>query len=275
MSEYGDLPPAPAEITSSANPRVKRLVDLRKRSTRDAEGVTLVEGFDEVQLAATAGVGVQTLYCCRALMRPEGAGRDLVDTLAAAGSEVVFLGQSAFTKASYRESPDGWLAVVRDPTRPLASMRLDDRSLVLVAESVEKPGNLGAMLRTADATGVSAVVAASPVTDWGNPNVVRASLGTVFTVPVASWTSDEVMSWLAGYGVPVVVATPDADVVVTDLDLTGAVAVVVGAEHAGVSATWRAAAAATARIPLVGRVNSLNVATSAAVVLYEALRQRR
>lgn len=273
MSEYVDLLATEAEIRSTANPRVKHLVALRKRSARDEQGVTVVEGHAELRLAVETGVRVRTLYCCPALMRA-GSDRDLIETLTGAGTEVVALSRAAFDKASYRESPDGWLAVVPDPRRPLCELRLSGRPLVLVAESVEKPGNLGAMLRTADAAGVDAVVAASPVTDWGNPNVVRASKGAVFAVPVASAASGDVVSWLAERQLTVVVATPDAEQLVTDLDLTGGLAIVVGAEHAGVTATWHAAANAACRIPMAGHVNSLNVATSAAVILYEAVRQR-
>ncbi len=273
MTQYGDRLPASDEITSTANPRVKWLVSLRKRRSRDAEGVTVVEGLDELSLAVGAGVQVRALYYCRSLTRGS-AGSELLGTLAATGAEIVLVGEEAFAKASYRESPDGWLAVVPDPSRPLGELRVSERALLLVAESVEKPGNLGAMLRTADAAGVDAVVAASPVSDWGNPNVVRASKGAVFAVPVASAPSAEVVHWLSGLPVTTVVATPESDRLFTDLDLTGGVAVVVGAEHAGVSDIWHAAAGATCRIPMSGRVNSLNVATSAALVLYEAVRQR-
>ncbi len=273
MTQYGDLLPASAEITSAANARVKRLVALRKRSARDAEGVTVVEGLAELTLAVGAGVRVQTLYVCPSLTR-DPSGRGLLDVLGTAGTEVVRLGKAAFAKASYRESPDGWLAVVPDPTLALAELELSERPLVLIAESVEKPGNLGAMLRTADAAGADAVIAASGVTDWGNPNVVRASKGTVFSVPVASGTSEQVLAWLLGHKLPTVVATPDSATLYTDLDLTGGVAIVLGAEHSGVSDIWPAVAGATVRIPMAGQVNSLNVATSAAVVIFEAVRQR-
>lgn len=273
MSEYGDLLTSSLAISSPANPRVKRLVGLRKRSSRAAEGVTVVEGLDELRLAVEADVRVETLYCCPELMREE-SGRDLLMALLGAGVEAVALGRTAFEKASYRESPDGWLAVVPNPDRALHDLSLGDPALVLVAEAIEKPGNLGAMLRTADAAGVDAVIAASPVTDWGNPNVVRASKGAVFAVPVASAPSDDVVRWLGERRLAIVVATPDAERLVTDLDLTGGVAVVVGAEHAGVSSVWAGVADAAGRVPMAGRVNSLNVATSAALVLYEAVRQR-
>jgi TrmH family RNA methyltransferase len=143
-----------------------------------------------------------------------------------------------------------------------------------VAEGVEKPGNLGSMLRTADAAGVTAVISADPVTDWGNPNVIRASKGTVFAVPVASCTAAEARRWLAERGVRTVALTPDTDTLVTDLDLSGPTALLVGSEKYGLSESWLAAADRRARIPMAGQVDSLNVAVSAAIVTYEAVRQR-
>jgi RNA methyltransferase, TrmH family len=274
MPEYEDLPPASAElITSARNPRVKEVVELRKRRARDAAGMTLIDGYDELTLALDAGAAVHALYYCPELST-QSSRLALVHELAGQGVAVVRLGRAAFAKASYRESPDGWLAVVPTPRSELAALRLPDAPLVLVVEAVEKPGNLGAMLRTAEAAGVDAVVAASPVTDWGNPNVVRASKGTVFAVPIASATTKGVIDWLRGAGLSIVVATPDTDRLFTQAHLGGGVAVVVGAEHAGVSDSWRRAADQLARIPMTGRVNSLNVATSAAVVIFEAVRQR-
>ncbi len=273
------------EITSPANPRVKWLLSLRRRRVRDDEQVTVVEGHDELVLALEAGVRPQLLAMCPDLLGEDAPA--IVDRVRSLGAEVVTMGVAAFAKASYRESPDGWLAVVPDPARSLedlepvldAAIDAGRRPMLLVCEAVEKPGNLGAMLRTAEAAGVDAVISASPVTDWGNPNVVRASKGTLFAVPVAAASAEEVVGWLRRHGIRIVVATPDTDVLVTDADLTSSTAIVVGAEHDGISALWfdpqRIGPDATAvRLPMVGRVNSLNVATSAAIVVYEAVRQR-
>jgi len=145
---------------------------------------------------------------------------------------------------------------------------------VLICEGVEKPGNLGAILRTADAAGVAAVIAADPVTDWGNPNVVRASKGTVFSVPVASAPTAEVLAWTAERSLTVVAATPDGDALLTEADLSGPAAIVVGSEARGLPPVWLEHASARVRIPMFGRADSLNVATSAAILLYEAVRQR-
>ena len=156
----------------------------------------------------------------------------------------------------------------------LADLDLPPEPLVLVCEGIEKPGNLGAMLRTADAAGVAAVVAADPVTDWGNPNVVRASKGTVFSVPVATATTRELLQWLRDSGIRLIATTPDTDTEHTAVDYRGAVAIAVGTEKDGLTDVALGAAAERVRIPMVGRVNSLNAATAAAVVVYEAVRQR-
>lgn len=259
-------------MTSPANPRLKTLVALRRRRHREETGQTPVEGYEELALALDAGVRPVALYHCPDLY-PAGQA-ELTERAAAAGAELVRLSRAAFEKVAYRESPDGWLAVVPAVTTDLAALRLPADPLVLVCEAVEKPGNLGAILRTADAAGVAAVVSADPVTDWGNPNLVRASKGTVFAVPVAAAGSTEVLAWLREHGVAVVAATPHTELAYTDADLTGPVAIVVGAEKHGLSEAWLDAARDRVTIPMYGRANSLNVATSAAVLTYEAVRQR-
>jgi TrmH family RNA methyltransferase len=264
--------PATAQITSPTNPRVKHLVALRRRRVREASGETLVDGYEELLLALDAGVRPRALYYCPPLVDERRLAT--VNRVAALGAEVVRLSRPAFEKVSYRESPDGWLAVVPAVVADLAALEPEPRPLLLVCEGVEKPGNLGAMLRTADAAGVAAVIAAGPVTDWGNPNLIRASKGTVFSVPVASAEAEDVLRWLAARGVALVATTPDTDTLFTDVDLTGPVAIAVGSEKHGLSARFLAVAHVRARIPMFGRADSLNVATSAAVATYEAVRQR-
>lgn len=263
---------ADPQITSPSNPRIKQLVGLRRRRAREASGSTLVEGTEELALALEAGVRPQVVLHCPELMH--AAGPPVVERARSAGAEVVQLSRAAFEKAAYREGPDGVLALVPAPGTGLDDVELGADPLVLVCEGVEKPGNLGAMLRTADAAGVDLVVAADPVTDWGNPNVVRASKGTVFSVPVATATAEQTWPWLRRHGVRVVATTPDTDTLHTAADLAGGLAVAVGTEKHGLSEAALAAADTRVRIPMSGRVNSLNVATSAAIVVYEALRQR-
>jgi RNA methyltransferase, TrmH family len=266
-------PPASAlEITSLANPRIKQLAALRRRRAREHSDVTLVEGQAEIELALAAGVRPAALYYCPALSSP--AGLPLAGRAAALGAEVVEVSRPVFEKISYREGPDGWLAVVPAVPTDLDRLAPGPRPLVLVCAGLEKPGNLGAILRTADAAGAAAVIAADPVTDWANPNVVRASKGTVFSVPVASASAAEVLAWISARGLRIVAATPAARQLVTDADLTGPVAIAVGAEQTGLSQEWLARADVQVRIPMFGRADSLNVAASAAILAYEAVRQR-
>lgn len=262
------------EITSPANPRVKALVALRRRRTRTEQGVTLVEGYEELDLALRAGVRPHELYTCPELSA--GDPRDVAERAREAGADVHVLSRAAFEKAAYREGPDGWLAVVPAVETALDDLDLGERPLVLVCGGVEKPGNLGSILRTADAAGATAVVSVDPVTDWGNPNVIRASKGAVFSVPVASCDTDAFLAWAAapGRALDVIATTPDTDAYVTGLDLTGPVAILVGSEKHGLSQRLLAAATVRAKLPMFGRVDSLNVAVTAAIVAYEAVRQR-
>ncbi len=271
-------------ITSAVNPRLKGLVALRRRRVREDTAQTQVEGHEEIRLALEAGVTPRAVYVSEELFSPAGrAGSqqigtqaELLERLRAAGVEIVRLSPAAYAKVSYREGPDGLLAVVDRVGMPLRSLRVDgDHWLGLVAQGVEKPGNLGAMLRTADAAGVDAVVAADPVSDWGNPNVVRASKGTVFALPVVSATTSETVEWLAANEVALVVTTPETTLLHTDVDYTGRVAIAVGSEKHGADDALLAAATHRVRIPMQGKANSLNVSVAAAVVLYEAVRQRR
>lgn len=261
-------------ITSPTNSRVKDIVRLRRRRHRTDKAI-LVEGFEELRFAVSAGTDPILVCFC-----PELAGDDpaahhrLLRQCADAGAELVRVSRAVFEKMAYRQSPDGWLALVPAVATDLAHIRVRPAALVLVCESVEKPGNLGAILRTADAAGMDAVIAAGPVTDWGNPNLVRASKGALFTVPVAEGSAPEVLAWLRRHGITVVATTPDSQRPFTTVDMTGATAIVVGAEQEGLSDTWLTGADERVHIPMLGSVDSLNVATSAAIVAYEALRQR-
>ncbi len=264
--------PAGLEITSPANARIKHLVALRRRREREQAGVTLVEGQAEIELALSAGVAPRELYFCPELA--SSVAWQVADKARERGAEVIRVTRPVFEKFSYREGPDGLLAVVPAVETGLHRLDLGPRPLVLVCAGLEKPGNLGAILRTADAAGVSAVIAADPVTDWGNPNVVRASKGTVFCVPVASATGTQALDWLAERSLRLVAATPEATRFAPDEDLTGPTAIAVGAEQAGLPAEWLERADVTVRIPMFGHADSLNVSISAAILVYEVIRQR-
>jgi TrmH family RNA methyltransferase len=261
-------------VTSASNPRLKAVLALRRRRVREEQGLTVVDGYDELALALDAGVVPQTVLHCPELMLAPAEQGPLVDRARGLGATTIRVSRTAFERVAYREGPDGFLAVV-----PVAGVALDDLvlprdPLVLVCEGIEKPGNLGAMLRTADAAGVAAVVAADPATDWGNPNVVRSSKGTVFSVPVASATTEEVLAWLRRGGIRLVATTPDTGTDHTAVDYRGAVALAVGTEKEGLTDRVLDAAQHRVRIPMAGRVNSLNASIAAAVVVYEAVRQR-
>ena len=273
MPADSDVPDGSRLISSTANPRVKQLVALRRRRTRDETGLTLVDGIEELSLAIAAGVRPREVFVCIDLLTP-GEGTAVISRARDLGAEIVHLTPGVFSRVAYREGPDGVLATVPTPPTHLRDLAVTESPLLLVCQGIEKPGNLGAMLRTADAAGLDAVIATDPVTDVGNPNVIRASKGTVFAVPVATATTAATLSWLESRDIRLVVTTPDTDQDYTDTDYTGGVAVAVGSEKHGVSDEVLAAASARVRIPMRGRANSLNVAASAAIVVYEAVRQR-
>ena len=261
------------EISSPANPRIKALVRLRKRRERDREGRFLIEGFREISRALDAGVNIGELYVCPEMYLGRHEG-DLVDRAAATGAEIVVVSTGAFGKASYRDRPEGLLAVAGQFLTSLDRLDLSESPLVLVAEGIEKPGNLGTMLRTADAAGATGVIVADPATDPFNPNVVRASLGTMFQVPLAVSDSDEAIARLRESEVRILAATPDATVPHHAADLTGAVAIAVGSEQYGLTDTWLDRADERILIRMPGSVDSLNAAMAAGILLFEAVRQR-
>lgn len=258
------------DITSLQNVRVKHIVKLREdKRQRQKDGLMLVEGFDEIRLALSAGHEPQTL-----LTAPELASRQLNFSAA----ENLTVSRAVFEKMSYRDNPDGWLAVFPIPRTNLDSASLLDgvsSPLVIIAESIEKPGNLGAILRTADAAGVDALLACDPRVDPWNPNVVRASRGTVFSVPVIECEDASALEWLKATKIQVFAATPSAEVLYSDVDMRGPTAIAVGTEDAGLSDFWMDNSDVKMKIPMLGVVNSLNVSVSTALIVYEAVRQRK
>ena len=260
-------------VASPANPKVKRLVKLRNRRRRDQEGVFIIEGFRELTKAAEAGVPIDELYVCEELFLGSNEPA-LAARIEASGARRIDLAPGPFRKAAYRDRPEGLLAVAPMFDTRLSRLELPEHPLLLVAEGIEKPGNLGTMLRTADAAGAAAVVTADPDTDPFNPNAVRASLGSLFTVPLAVSSSVEAIEWLESRGVRPVVTSPSAAAPHWEIDLTGPAAVVVGSEQYGLSEPWLDGTHLTARIPMAGAADSLNAAAAAAVFLFEAVRQR-
>ncbi|MFC4452915.1 RNA methyltransferase [Deinococcus sonorensis] len=255
-------------ITSVHNPQLKRLVRLHHRRDREREGVWLIEGAREVQRALDGGLSLQMLYLCPELYSDEG--RALVPRMP---SPQTLVARPAFERVSHRENPDGVLAVCLTPQPSLPPVGPD--ALVLVLVGLEKPGNLGALLRTADGVGVDAVLLTGSGTDLGNPNVIRSSQGSVFTQPVAALEAQAALTWLREHHFVLVACTPEAEQPYWSAPLTGRVALLLGSEHDGLPPEWREAADLRVSIPMRGQADSLNVATAGALVLYESLRQRQ
>lgn len=238
--------------------------------------MTLLEGYEELALALDAGARPRTVFHCRELMLDPEVQERLVDRLRDSGVETISVARAAFERVAYREGPDGFLAVMPRIGVTLADLELPSDAFVLVAEGIEKPGNLGSMLRSAEAAGVHAVIAVDPVTDWGNPNVIRGSKGAVYAVPVATATTlGEFVGWVRAHGIRLIATTPDTDALHSSTDLTGPIAIAVGTEKYGLTPEFLAAADERVRIPMAGEINSLNAGVAAAVVLFEAVRQRQ
>ncbi len=260
-------------ITSLQNPRLKQLVRLRGRRERDEDGVFLVEGYREILRALDRGAKPVELYVSPDWYLGENEPA-LIARAEEVGARVFELSKAAFAKVAYRERPDGLLAVLPQWRTRLDELQLSAPPFLLVVEAIEKPGNLGTILRSADAAGVDAVVVCDPVTDLFNPNVVRSSTGVLFAMPVAIATSDEVHAFLRAQGIRVVATTPAATALYTQTDLTGPVALLMGSEQYGLSDFWLKEADERIRIPMAGQADSLNVAMATIITLFEAVRQR-
>lgn len=246
------------DITSPANERIKRLVRLRDRTHRDAEGVFVVEGPRLLYRAVDAGLTPVEVYSDGSVDVP--------------GVTTVTVDPIALDRASYRSRSNGVIAVFEQFSSELEDIELGPNALLLVAEGVEKPGNLGAILRTADAVAATAVVVLGAGVDVFNPNTLRASTGAVFTVPVVTAGLDRLVSWLK---VPLLAASPEGDRLLWDTDLAAGVALMVGAEDEGLSDAAKDAATTLVSIPMLGATDSLNTSVTMALMAYEAVRQRK
>ena len=249
-------------LSSTRNPRVLAASALRDRRGRDEAGLTLIDGARELARALAGAAALLEVFVDE-------------DRLTAAGrASIVPVTGPVLDRLAYGDRGEGLVATVRVPDLSLDALRLPEDPLVVVVEGVEKPGNLGAVLRSADAAGADAVIAADPRTDLFNPNAVRASLGTIFAVPVAAASSAGVRERLEREGIPMFAARVDATTVYTDADLRGPVAIVLGGEAAGLTAAWAGERVTAIRLPMLGVADSLNVSIAAAVLLFEARRQR-
>jgi TrmH family RNA methyltransferase len=266
-------------IDSPANARIKAALRLRERRERDETGLTLVDGGREALRAMESGATVETAFVCRSRLASTEAHRVVEQFEQSFGpygssTDLVEISERAFERLAYGDRADGVVLVVRAPRTGLGDLELPAEPLLVVTEDVEKPGNVGAILRSADAVGASAVIAVGG-TDLFNPNVIRASIGTVFSTPVPTGSAEDVAGWLRERGIRIVASRVDAAQLHVDTDLRGPIAIVLGSESAGLSDAWRAPDVEAVRLPMAGVADSLNVSAAAAVLLYEAWRQRR
>lgn len=264
-------------ISSTQNPRVKRLLLLQQKSQeRRREGVFVVEGRRELEHCIEAGYEVESVFCLSSLPSLHPQDYSLSSLLSPLSSKNTFLvTPKVYERIAYRGSTEGVIAVVRAKSHRLEDLQLSDNPLVIVLESVEKPGNLGAVLRSADAAQADAVIVCDPLTDLYNPNLIRSSIGAIFTVPTVACTSEECIAFLEQHGIQILTAQLQDSSLYYDTPMTGPTAIVMGTESTGLTDQWRRAATAHIRIPMLGRLDSLNVSVSAAILLFEAVRQRQ
>jgi len=260
-------------ISSVSNPRIKSLVRLRDRTHRDRAGLLLIEGYRELLRAVDAHIKIKEVYFCEQLFL-KGNEYDLIKRAGERGATVFSLSKKSFQRISYRDRPDGLIATAPQVRMGLSSLRISANPLLVITESIEKPGNLGSILRSSDAAGADGVIVCDPVTDINNPNVVRASTGTLFTLQVVEAESAEVVGWLRSQGIRILAATPGAKMIYTEVDFTKPVAIAVGAEQYGLTPGFLDNADINVSIPMAGAADSLNVAIAATVLLFEAARQR-
>lgn len=263
-------------ITSAQNPKIKLLLELQEKSkTRRKEGLFVVEGRRELLHCIESGYEVHTLFICRDIL----GETDLNEISYALKTQKDQAGlfeipPQLYDKVAYRGGTEGVIAELKCKEHGLTDLTVKENPLVVVLESVEKPGNLGAVLRSADAAGVDAVIVCDPLTDMYNPNLIRSSIGAIFTVPVAAASSEETIKWLKEKGIKIYTAQLQDSEWYYDTDMKGGTAVVMGTEATGLTDAWRKAADAHIKIPMLGRLDSLNVSVSAAILMYEAVRQR-
>ena len=258
------------QIESTKNPHIKYLVKLKERRHRDAEGRFLIEGSKELSRALDAGIRLEQILYCPKFLRAEG------DMLLAEcqALECLEVSSEAFEKLSFRQNPDGLIALASIQEKTLDDISLPPNALLLVIDGLEKPGNVGALLRTADAANVDAVFLTGKGTDIYNPNVIRSSVGSVFSRPILALDSGELISYLKAQQVKLVATSPSATRSYWDEDYLAATAIILGTEHDGLAHDWFNAAESKVIIPMSGMTDSLNVATSGALLLYEVMRQR-
>jgi TrmH family RNA methyltransferase len=261
-------------ITSPANPRVKAAARLRDRRGRDDQRRIIIDGVREIGRALAGGVTLIELFWFPPLCSdPEHEA--ILQAARRTNCELIEVSPPVMEKLAFGNRVEGLVAVAETPRRTLAELALPAAGLLAVVEGIEKPGNLGAVLRTADAAGVAALIVADGGTDLYNPNAIRASLGAIFTVPVAPANSAQALAWLRAEGFRMLASRVDGAEPYTAADFRGRTAVILGSEARGLSDIWRAADIVPIKVPMLGQVDSLNLSATAAVLFYEAVRQRQ
>ena len=261
-------------IQSRQNDQVKNLVKLRERKYRERQSRCLIEGLREISHALTAGLEITHLYYCSDFFPSDLHATFIAENKNADKFQVIGMSPDAFTKASHREGPDGLIAIAMQQGNVLTDLLLDETPLLLVLEGIEKPGNLGAILRSADGAGVDAVILVDCVLDLYNPNAIRSSQGLLFALPIVSTDRDTLSNWLDVKNIVGCATTPGSKKLHWEVDYKQGLALYMGSESDGLSDYWLEKATHKIRIPMAGQADSLNVAAAAAVCLYEARRQR-
>jgi len=258
-------------ITSASNPKIKKLIALQQKSSERREsGLFVVEGTRELGHCIDAGYEVDTVFCCPEIC----PATELPGYVSLKTSKIFEVSPEVYAKVAYREGTEGIIAEVKTRSKTLNDIDFKSNPLVIVLESVEKPGNLGAVLRSADAAGADAVIICDPLTDIFNPNLIRASLGGIFTVPCVACTSEEAIAYLKKNGIRIFTAQLQDSNWYYDTDMTGGTAIVIGTESTGLTDIWREAADEHIRIPMLGALDSLNASVASAHQMFEAVRQR-
>ena len=258
-------------ITSAQNPKIKDLLALQEKSKeRRKKGLFVVEGRRELLHCVEAGYEPYAVFYCPDII----SNADFDAVVENCDCNYYEIPQHLYDKVAYRGGTEGVIAELHCKEMNLESLKLKENPLVVILESVEKPGNLGAVLRSADASGVDAVIVCDPLTDMYNPNLIRSSIGAIFTVPVATATSEESIKWLKDNNIKIYTAQLQDSEWYYDTDMKGATAIVMGTEATGLTTAWRKAADAHIKIPMLGKLDSLNVSVSAAILMFEAVRQR-
>lgn len=261
-------------ITSAQNPKIRTLLELQEKSkARRREGLFIIEGARELQHCISAGYSIHSLFICPDILSGN-ALTEIEQALEGKTFGCFSIPKHIYEKVAYRGGTEGVIAEIRCKSHSLEDLQLKDNPLVVILESVEKPGNLGAILRSADASGVDAVIVCDPLTDLYNPNLIRSSIGGIFTVPTAVASSEETIKWIKDRNIRIYTAQLQDSEWYYDTDMKGGTAIVMGTEATGLTDIWRKAADAHIKIPMLGKLDSLNVSVSAAILMYEAVRQR-